>query len=98
MAGSILEGMRSGRWLLFLLGAGALALVVSGLRPYGRVTWLLEVFPIFIGVPILLATRRRFPLVGAHGAASARPDSRPAAGARPVLSGTFLDHLPSNET
>jgi len=54
--------MRTGRWLLFLLGAGALALIVSGLRPYDRVTWLLEVFPIFIGVPILLATRRRFPL------------------------------------
>jgi len=36
--------------------------VVSGLRPYDRVTWVLEVFPIFIGVPILLATRRRFPL------------------------------------
>ncbi len=54
--------MRSGRWLLLLLGAGALALVVSGLRPYNRVTWLLEVFPIFIGVPILIATRRRFPL------------------------------------
>ena len=54
--------MRTGRWLLFLLGAGALALVVSGLRPYDRVTWLLEVFPIFIGVPILIATRRRFPL------------------------------------
>jgi putative membrane protein len=62
MAGSILEGMRTGRWLLLLLGAGALALVVSGIHPHDRVTWVLEVVPIFIGVPILLATRRRFPL------------------------------------
>jgi putative membrane protein len=62
MAGSILEGMRTGRWLLLLLGAGALALVVSGIHPHDRVTWILEVVPIFIGVPILLATRRRFPL------------------------------------
>jgi putative membrane protein len=54
--------MRTGRWLLVLLAAGALALVVSGLRPYDRVTWVLEVFPIFLGVPLLLATRRRFPL------------------------------------
>jgi putative membrane protein len=56
------RGRRGDRWLLLLLGAGALALVVSGLQPHDRVTWVLEVFPIFIGVPILIATRRRFPL------------------------------------
>jgi putative membrane protein len=44
------------------LAAVAIALVVSGLRPHDRVTWVLEVFPIFLGVPILIATRRRFPL------------------------------------
>lgn len=53
---------REDRWLLGLLAAGAVALVVSGVRPHDRVTWILEVLPIFIGVPILLATRRRFPL------------------------------------
>ena len=53
---------REDRWLLFLLAAGAIALVVSGIRPHDRFTWFLEVVPIFIGVPILLATRRRFPL------------------------------------
>ena len=37
-------------------------MVVSGLHPYDRTTWLMEVFPVFIAVPILLATRRRFPL------------------------------------
>jgi putative membrane protein len=50
------------RWLLLLLAAGAAALAISGIRPHDRFTWFLEVVPIFIGVPILFATRRRFPL------------------------------------
>ena len=37
-------------------------LVLSGLAPYDRTTWVLEVFPIFLGVPILLITAQRFPL------------------------------------
>ena len=45
-----------------LLLAGALALIVSGIGPADRTTWWLEVFPIFLAVPVLLATRRRFPL------------------------------------
>ena len=48
------------------LGAGLIVLLAllawSGLHPYGRATWLLEVIPIFIVVPILLASRRSFPL------------------------------------
>jgi len=39
-----------------------LLLVMSGIRPFDRTTWLLEVFPIFITLPILWATHRRFPL------------------------------------
>jgi putative membrane protein len=45
-----------------LLALGALALVASGIRPYERGTWLLEVAPVLLGVPLLLATGRRFPL------------------------------------
>jgi putative membrane protein len=45
-----------------LLGVGLALLLWSGLRPHDYFTWLLETAPIFIGVPILLATRRRFPL------------------------------------
>lgn len=37
-------------------------LVLSGIRPYDRLTWLLEVSPILIAVPILWASYRRFPL------------------------------------
>ena len=47
---------------LVLLTLGAIALVVSGIGPADRTTWILEVFPIFLAVPILLATARRFPL------------------------------------
>lgn len=45
-----------------LLVAGAVLLVWSGLNPADRTTWILEVFPIFIAAPLLLATARRFPL------------------------------------
>jgi putative membrane protein len=45
-----------------LLGLTAVALVVSGIGPHDRTTWWLEVFPVLLGVPLLIATRRRFPL------------------------------------
>lgn len=47
---------------LLLLIIGGMLLVVSGIAPDDRTTWLLEVAPIFIAVPILIATRKRFPL------------------------------------
>ena len=37
-------------------------LALSGLQPFDRTTWILEVFPIFIALPVLWATYRRFPL------------------------------------
>jgi len=37
-------------------------LALSGLRPYDRTTWALEVFPVVIALPVLWATYRRFPL------------------------------------
>ena len=45
--------------LLLIVGA---ALVLSGLHPYDRTTWWLEIFPILIAAPILVLTARRFPL------------------------------------
>jgi putative membrane protein len=45
-----------------LLVATVVALIVSGINPHDRVTWLLEVLPVLIGVPLLVATYRRFPL------------------------------------
>jgi putative membrane protein len=37
-------------------------LVWSAIRPHDYFTWLLEVFPALIGIVIVLATRKRFPL------------------------------------
>lgn len=45
-----------------MLAATLAAVAVSGVGPRERLTWLLEVAPILIAVPILVATRRRFPL------------------------------------
>lgn len=39
-----------------------LALLVSGIDPYDRLTWLLETSPVILGLPLLVATRYRFPL------------------------------------
>lgn len=50
------------RWL----AAGALvlaaALLASGWQPYDRATWLMEVVPVLIVLPLLAATRRSYPL------------------------------------
>ena len=47
---------------LVLLVVALAALVASGVGPADRLTWLLEVAPVLIGAPILVATARRFPL------------------------------------
>ena len=39
-----------------------IALIVSGVHPTDRTTWWLEIFPVLIALPILLATYPRFPL------------------------------------
>ena len=47
------------------MGGAALliiALAVSGARPYDRLTWLLEVLPVLIVLPVLWTTYARFPL------------------------------------
>lgn len=47
---------------LLLLTLAIVGLIVSGIRPYDRLTWLLEVLPVLIGIPILIFSFRRFPL------------------------------------
>lgn len=37
-------------------------LVVSGIAPYERLTWLMEVAPVLIALPLMIATRRSYPL------------------------------------
>jgi putative membrane protein len=52
--------MRSMEPLILLLIAAA-GVVISGIAPYDRTTWWLEVAPALIAAPILIATYRRFP-------------------------------------
>ena len=44
------------------LAAVIAALLASGVAPKERLTWVLEVAPILVALPLLVATRRRFPL------------------------------------
>ncbi|HEV7825785.1 MAG TPA: DUF2238 domain-containing protein [Mycobacteriales bacterium] len=54
--------MTSRREPAVLLAAVLAGLVLSGIGPADRVTWVLEVFPVLVGVPLLVSTRRRLPL------------------------------------
>lgn len=51
---------RLGIAALVLIGA----LIVSGIHPRERLTWLMEVLPVLIALPLLACTYRRFPLTG----------------------------------
>jgi putative membrane protein len=48
--------------LAALLCATIIALLVSAWRPYDRLTWVMEVAPVLVALPLLIATRRRYPL------------------------------------
>jgi putative membrane protein len=53
---------QSRRAFLVLCVAAAIGLVWSGIGPFDRLTWWLEVAPVIIAVPLLAATLARFPL------------------------------------
>lgn len=50
------------RWSVFASVLAVVLLAVSGWHPYDRATWLMEVAPILIALPILWLTYERFPL------------------------------------
>lgn len=50
------------RYLSGLLLLVVLMLAVTAVSPYDRGTWLMEVVPVLIALPVLIATYRRFPL------------------------------------
>jgi putative membrane protein len=52
----------SGTELKILLLVGTVIFVWSGIKPHDVTTWVLEIFPIVLAVPVLIATRKRFPL------------------------------------
>ena len=45
-----------------LLCLVVMALIVSAINPYDRMTWWMEIAPVLIVIPILLASWQRFPL------------------------------------
>lgn len=55
-------GRRSAVEPLGLLFVALAALVASAIAPYDRLTWWLEVAPVLIGIPVLAATYRQFPM------------------------------------
>lgn len=47
---------------LIMLAALAICLTISGIHPFDRTTWILEIFPIVIALPILFASYNNFRL------------------------------------
>ncbi len=52
----------SKRETVALLGVVLVSMIISVIEPYEMGTWFLEVVPVFIGIPILFFTFKRFPL------------------------------------
>lgn len=50
------------RTLAVICAIWAAALVASGIAPYDRLTWFMEVLPVLIAAPVMIATRGRLPL------------------------------------
>lgn len=48
--------------LLFAMFFLVLSLIISGIDPFDRGTWFMEVLPVLIVVPLLIHTYKRFPL------------------------------------
>lgn len=53
--------MRSS-WLVAAFAVLLAGLLITGIRPYSRGTWLMEVLPVMVVLPVLWVTWRRFPL------------------------------------
>jgi len=49
-------------WLVAAAAVLLVLLAVSGWQPYDRTTWVLEVLPVFVVLPVLWFSHRRYPL------------------------------------
>ena len=54
--------MPADRTLTVICAIWGLALLASGIAPYDRLTWFMEVLPVLIAAPVLIATRGKLPL------------------------------------
>jgi len=62
MTGMTLSRPARSKEPLALLVIALIGLFISGIGPYDRLTWVMEIAPILIAIPLLVATHRRFPL------------------------------------
>lgn len=69
-----MTAMTADRRVILVAVLWSAGLIASGLQPYDRMTWWMEVAPVLIALPILWLTARRFPLtslaiclIAAHG-------------------------------
>jgi len=64
MSSPVKPAIPAGKPAWFIAGCGliVLALAVSAVQPYDAATWLLEVLPVLIALPLLWWTRERHPL------------------------------------
>lgn len=64
LGGEHSAGRQRGRASLLMLAGliTAALLVVSGWNPYDRATWIMEVLPVMIALPVLMLTYRQHPL------------------------------------
>lgn len=56
------SAMKQKNGLLIAAALIVIALAVSAIHPFDRLTWLMEVMPVLIALPLLAYTYRRFPL------------------------------------
>lgn len=57
-----MPGAEADRTLIAVCVIWAMALVASGVAPYDRLTWFMEVLPVLIAAPVLVFTRNRLRL------------------------------------
>jgi putative membrane protein len=58
----MIQPRSSGRLVTVLLSIVFAIFIWSAISPKDYLTWLLEVFPVILALPVLIITRRRFPL------------------------------------
>ena len=54
--------MQKERFIIIMAIAVVICLAESSIRPYDRLTWVMEVAPVLLGLPVLVFSYRKYPL------------------------------------